>query len=123
MAMSARAGGPADLGMAERGKVADRAWEGVEAAIGWVLELRPGRDVVLVLSRAEAVQLASVVGQGWGDGDHAGWLGNRRHVAACQRAMDKLRQALDASRPADRASRADRFTQPAEAIGPASGRS
>lgn len=51
------AGGPADIGIEESGRGATAAWAGVQAAISWAGRLRPGRDIVLCLTPAEAEAL------------------------------------------------------------------
>lgn len=60
------------------------------------------RRVLLNLTRLEARMLSLVVGNGWGDGDFAEWLGNGRDAAACRRAMDKLDAAIGQSLNATR---------------------
>jgi len=48
------------------------------------------KTIVIRLTPLEAEMLQYVVGNGWGDGDFAGWLDNKQHAAACRRAMKKL---------------------------------
>ena len=114
MAASASSGTAADLGMAEHGKAADRAWAGVLAAIEWCRSLRAGRDVVLVLSPAEAAALGEAAGRGLAaaDGQTAS---QQRNGYAAQR---KLTDALIAYGE-EKTGRPERFQQPAEAIQPA----
>lgn len=50
--------------------------------------------VQITLTELEADMLSSVAGNGWGDGDFAGWLGNPEHAKACLRAMEKLQDAI-----------------------------
>lgn len=50
------------------------------------------RRVVVELTLAEAEALDFVVGNGWGDGDFAGYAGS--HVPTQKRAMAKLRDAI-----------------------------
>ena len=121
IAAHAGAGGPADLEMAERGKAADRAWAGVEAAIDWALGLRPGRQIVLVLSPAEAEELESVFRHALTPG--ALNMPARPLGRAALRKLQAARQAFDddlrgKAGQAD-AARSGRFQQPAEAIEPA----
>lgn len=92
MAASAGAGGPADLGLEEHGKASDAAWDAVQAAIGWAGGLRPGRDVWLRLTPAEAAQLEALAERGWLDGGQGLGLGataGRR----CRTVLQKLTDA------------------------------
>jgi len=50
--------------------------------------------VTVTLTLFEAKMLDLVAGNGWGDGDFADWLGDRRKAAACVRAMEKLSHAI-----------------------------
>jgi hypothetical protein len=54
------------------------------------------RRVTVELTLLEAENLSCVAGQGWGDGDHADYLGDGVDAAACKRAMTKLDQAIAA---------------------------
>ena len=115
MAASASAGSAADLGMPERGKAAAAAWDGVIAAIAWVAGLRPGRQIVLVLSPAEARALKEAAGRGLAaaDGQTASQQRNGYRAArALGAALQTIGHPLLRSRP-------ERFEQPAEAIEPA----
>lgn len=53
------------------------------------------KKVILTLTPLEADMLALVVANGWADGDFAGWLDNKQRIAACRRAMRKLRDAAN----------------------------
>jgi len=48
------------------------------------------RTVTLNLTLEQAEQLLQVVSQGWGDGDHAEYLGDKRKANCCAAAMNKL---------------------------------
>ncbi len=52
------------------------------------------RRILLNLTMAEAQMLRLVIGNGWGDGDFAEWLGSKRDASTCRRAMDKLDAAM-----------------------------
>ena len=52
------------------------------------------KHVILKMTRFEATMLRLVVGNGWGDGDFAEWLGNKKYADGCRRSMDKLDAAL-----------------------------
>lgn len=53
------------------------------------------RKVVIELTELEARMLRLVVGNGWGDGDFAEWIGDAQRTRACQRAMAKLNKAVE----------------------------
>lgn len=53
--------------------------------------------VVVKLTFKEGRMLDAVAGNGWADGDFGEWLNNGREAIACERAMLKLRQALQAA--------------------------
>lgn len=52
------------------------------------------RVVSLRLTLDEAHALNLVILNGWGDGDFAGWLSDRKQIAACKRAMERLDAAI-----------------------------
>lgn len=55
-------------------------------------EGKRGRKVVIKLTINEAHALDSVVGNGWGDGDFAGYGG--QHIPTQRRAINKLARAI-----------------------------
>ena len=61
-------------------------------------DVRDGRvknpTVILRLTLPQAQALSCVIDQGWADGDHAEWLGNKRAEKICVRAIDKLTTAI-----------------------------
>lgn len=54
--------------------------------------------IILTLTQLEADMLYHVAGNGWGDGDFAGWLGNKTQSKACAKAMEKLDKARRGTR-------------------------
>lgn len=111
MAASAGAGGPEDLGMAERGKAAEKAWAGVGAAIAWVRGLRAGREVWLRLSPAEAEALQALAEQAWKDSGGGCGL-TATPIKHRRRALQKLAEARIAF-DNDRLGRAQELPEPA----------
>lgn len=48
------------------------------------------KSFVLRMTKLELRMLRSVAGNGWGDGDFAQWLGNKKEANACRRILSKL---------------------------------
>lgn len=100
------------LGAPDGWKARDRRWAAVEAAIAWCLGLRPGRDVVLVLSRTEAWALELAANEMLTLGI---LTKKRRSMQAAAKKLAAARLGPACGYPPDRA---ERFEQPVEAIEP-----
>jgi len=56
------------------------------------------KKITIHLTVAEAQELHTLIGQGWGDGDHEQWLrnaGSSQSVRTCLRAIMKVENAID----------------------------
>ncbi len=54
--------------------------------------------IVVELTEEEASLLSACIGNGWGDGDFAGWLGGGQRGKSCERAIAAWHEAHQKAR-------------------------